>query len=120
MEQNLYWLLTAEHPVPDDKKKRVSPTDRGRIQVHYIPANRDPAPEFRSAASSRAGRLVRAISWEQGTRDTVQDASETIRRTLGSEQAVGVINSLIQQRWSALRDEYAAASTEIEICRLRI
>ncbi len=113
VEQNLYWLLTAENPVPDDKKKRVSPTDRGRIQVHYIPANRDTAPEFRSVASSRAGRLVRAISWEQGTHDTVQDASETIRKTLGREQAVGVINSLIQQRWSALRDEYAAASTEL-------
>ena len=113
VEQNLYWLLTAENPVPEDKKKRVSPTDRGRIQVHYIGANRDPATEFRRAASSRAGRLVRAISWEQDTREAVSDASDTIRKTLGSEQAVSVINSRIQRRWRALRDEYASASTEL-------
>ena len=43
VEQNLYWLTTADDSVPEDKKKRVSPSDRGRIQVHYIPANRDPA-----------------------------------------------------------------------------
>ena len=113
VEQHLYWLQTAEDPVPDDDKKRVFPADRGRIQVHYIPANRDPAPEFRNAARNRVGRLVRDISWEQQTRDSVQIASESIRDALGSEQAVGVINGLLQHRWEALRDEYAAASTEL-------
>ena len=111
VDQDLYWILTAEEPVPDDKKQRVTPNDRGRIQVHYIPANRDPAPEFRSAARNSVGRLVRAISWVQGTRDTVQTASETIRDTLGSEQAVNVINRLLQGRWDELKDDYASAST---------
>ena len=113
VEQTLYWILTAEEAVPDDKKQRVTPSDRGRIQVYYIPANRDPAPEFRSAARNSAGRLVRAISWVHGTRDTVQAASETIRETLGSEQAVNVINRLLQGRWDELRDEYASANTEL-------
>ena len=111
VEQDLYWLLTVEDPVPDNKKQRVTPNDRGRIQVHYIPANRDPAPEFRSAARNSAGRLVRAISWVQGTRDAVQTASEKIRDTLGSEQAVSVINGLLQRRWDELRDDYASANT---------
>ena len=110
VDQDLYWILTAEEPAPDDKRQRVTPNDRGRIQVHYIPANRDPAPEFRSAARNSAGRLVRAISWVQGTRDTVQTASETIRDTLGSEQAVNVINRLLQGRWDELKDDYASAS----------
>ena len=113
VEQNLYWLMASDDPVPDDKKKRISPADRGRIQVHYIPANRDPAPEFSSTARNRAGRVVRDISWSQNTRDSVQQASETIRGVLGNELAVGVINDLLQKRWVALRDEYAAANTEL-------
>ena len=113
VEQNLYWILTEEEPIPEDKKRKISPHDRGRVQVYYIPANRDPAPELRSAARNRAGRLVRAISWDQGTRDTVQTASEKIRETLGSEQAVDVINRLLQRRWDELRDDHAAASTEL-------
>ena len=63
VEQSLYWIWTQEDPVPEDKKQQVSRYDRDLMQVHYIPANRDPAPELRSAARSRAGRLVRAISW---------------------------------------------------------
>ena len=55
VEQDLYWILTAEEPVPEEKKQRISPNDRGRIQVHYIPANRDPAPEFRSATRNSGG-----------------------------------------------------------------
>ena len=113
VDQDLYWILTAEEPVPDDRKQRVTPNDRGRIQVYYIPANRDPAPEFRTAARNSAGRLVRAISWVQGTRDTVETASEKIRETLGSEQAVNVINRLLQGRWDELRDDYASASTKL-------
>ena len=113
VEQNLYWILTREEPAPDDSKQKVTANDRGRIQVYYIPANRDPAPELRSAARNRAGRLVRSISWDQGTRDSVQAASEKIRETLGSVQAVDVINRLLQGRWEELRDDYAAASTEL-------
>lgn len=113
VDQNLYWIMTAQEPVPDDKKQRISPTDRGRIQVYYIPANRDPAPEFRSAARNSVGRLVRAISWAHGTRDTVQAASEKIRDTLGSEQAVASINHLLQTRWKELRDDYASVNTAL-------
>ena len=113
VDQDLYWILTAEEPVPEDRRRRVTPNDRGRIQVHYIPANRDPAPEFRSAARNSAGRFVRAISWVQGTRDTVQNASEKISETLGSEQAVIAINRLLQERWDELRDDYASANTAL-------
>ena len=114
VDQDLFWVLTADEPVPEDRKQRVTPNDRGRIQVYYIPANRDPAPEFRSAARNSAGRLVRAISWLQGTRDTVESASEKIRDTLGSERAVDVINRLLQRRWDELRDSHASASATLK------
>ena len=114
VDQNLYWILTAEESDTDAKKRPVHPNERGRIQVHYIPANRDPAPELRSAARNRAGRFVRAISWDQGTRDTVQSASETIRETLSNEKAVNVINLLLQERWDELRDDYNAGSAELK------
>ena len=114
VEQDLYWILTAEEPVPEDRKQRVTPHDRGRIQVHYIPANRNPASEFRGVARNSAGRLIRAISWVQGTRDTVQEASEKIRDTLSREQAVVAINRLLQGRWDELRDDYAVAEAALK------
>ena len=113
VDQNLYWVLTAEEPEEDAKKRPVHPNDRGRIQVHYIPANRDPAPELRSAARNRAGRVVRAISWDQGTRETVQAASETISGTLRNERAVNAINRVLGERWDELKDDYNTGDAEI-------
>ena len=114
VDQNLHWILTPEEPDTDAKKRPVHPNDRGRIQVHYIPANRDPAPELRSAARNRAGRVVRAISWDQGTRDTVQSASETIGEALKNEKAVNVINRLLQERWDELKDDFDAGNAELK------
>ena len=113
VEQNMYWILTGDDPVPDDKKQRVAPNERGLIQVHYVPANRNPAPELRSAARGRIGRLIRAISWGQGTRDVVEKASESIRQALSSEQPIAAINRVLQRRWNELQDDQAAASTEL-------
>ena len=113
VEQHLYWVTTGDEHIPDDKKQRVAPHERSLIQVHYVPANRDPAPELRGAARSRVGQLVRAISWDQATRDTVQKDSESISKALSSEQAVGVINRLLQQRWDALRDDQVAAGSSL-------
>ena len=113
VDQNLYWVLTADEDVSDDKLQRMVPYERGLIQVHYIPANRDPAPELRGAARSRVGRLVRAISWKKGTRETVREASEKIGEVLNSEQAVDAINRYLGQRWDSLRDNQVAGGTHL-------
>ena len=113
VEQHLYWVTTGDEHIPEDKKQRVAPHERSLIRVHYVPANRDPATELRGTARSRVGQLVRAISWDQETRDTVQYASESIGQALSTEQAVGVINRLLQQRWDTLRDDQVAAGTNL-------
>ena len=113
VDQNLYWVLTADEDVADDKLQRMAPYERGLIQVHYIPANRDPAPELRGAARSRVGRLVRAISWKKSTRDTVREASEKIGEVLNSEQAVDAINRYLGRRWDSLRDDQVAGGTHL-------
>ena len=113
VDQNLYWILAEGEYVPDDKKQPLLARERGLIQVHYVPANRNPAPELRNVARGRIGRLIRAISWGQGTRDAVEKASELIRQALSSEQPVGAINRALQRRWSELQDDQAAASTEL-------
>ena len=85
--------------------------------MHYVPANRDPATELRGTARSRVGQLVRAISWDQETRDTVQYASESIGQALSTEQAVGVINRLLQKRWDTLSGRPSGCQHQFEICR---
>ena len=113
VDQILNWVLPGDENVYEEKLQRMAPYERGLIQVHYIPANRDPAPELRGAARSRIGRLVRAISWKKSTRDTVQEASEKIGEVLSNEQTVDAINRFLSQRWDTLRDDQVAAGTNL-------
>ena len=113
IEQTLYWITTSEDAPPDDKKLRMTPQDRVLIQVHYIPATRDPSSQLKYASGAHAGRLLRAISWAQDTRDKVQEASLSILDIFDKEQAIRLINELIQTRWSQLNDDQIAANAKL-------
>ena len=113
VEQQLNWVLTADEDEAEDQLHRMSPHERGLVQVQYIPANRDPAPEIRGAARSRIGRLLRAASWQESTLDTVKGASTEIGEAIGSEQAVQLINGFLQERWNKLRDSGEVPSARL-------
>ena len=113
IEQSLSWVLTSENPIPEDKLVRFTPHERRLIQVLYVPGNRDPTPEFRSATRGRAARLVQAISWDPGTRTTVNSASMEIAEALGSENSVIAMNRFLQTRWNELRDDSVSPTTKM-------
>ena len=111
VEQSLFWVLTghdAGEVDGDNDKHRVSPQDRALIQVNYIPATRNPAREFRNAARGRVGRLMRAISWDDKTRASVEHSAEQISDTLSNEKSVILISDLLKARWDELRNGEAA------------
>ena len=103
VEQQSSWVSTDAEDDLEGKTYRIAPTDRGIIQVHYIPANRDPAPELRGAARSRLGRLLRTITWKESTLASVQKAAETIGTAIGGEHPVQIISASLQNRWDELR-----------------
>ena len=115
VEQRQYWVLTDEEEPAEESKVRLSPFDRGLIQVSYVPADRDPAQEIRYAARTGLGRLMRAISWTDATRRTVREASGTIRDVLTAEQGIAVVDEALQRRWRNLVDEYAANEVSLRL-----
>ena len=113
VDQHLWWVLTGEEKVSVDQLERMPPHERGRIQVHYVPANRDVAPEFRGAARSRISRLIRAISWDDQTRDAMRMASDQIGAAIDDERAISLINRFLQQRWDSLKDDPTIAQADL-------
>ena len=113
VEQHLQWVMTGEQQVSGNQTQRVMPHERGLIQVHYVPANRDVAPEFSGAARSRISRLLRAISWDDQTRDAMREASERIGAAVGAERAVALINQFLEQRWDSLKDDETVAQANL-------
>ena len=112
-EQTLYWIPTSDDPPPADKKLKMIPQDRSLIQLHYIPATRDPTTQLKYNTGAQASRLLRAISWTQTIRDRVQEASSSIQNLFDEEQAIQLINESVQNRWSQLNDDQIASNAKL-------
>ena len=120
VEQRQYWVLTDDLEPAEESKQRLLPFDRALIQVLYVPADRDPAQEIRYAAQTGLGRIMRAISWNDETRQAVGSASRSIGDALTAEKGIGTVNGRLQQRWTDLIDEYAASHVSLRFAQANL
>ncbi len=103
--QNLYWVDTLDPTVTEDQKNPVSSSDRGLIQLHYVPASRDATAQIRATTGALAARLLRAIEWSPATRKAIEGASQSIGSAFEAETAIKAISSSLASRWSNIHDE---------------
>ncbi|BAZ31315.1 chromosome partition protein Smc [Cylindrospermum sp. NIES-4074] len=115
IKQNLYWVLTPNESPTDEEKRPCEPTDRGRIQVHYVPAIRDPSSQLTSSSGAMIGRLLKAIAWSSETQESIQTASVQIREVFGKELAINSINQTIASRWKELHNDTFDAEPEFNV-----
>jgi putative ATP-dependent endonuclease of OLD family len=103
VDQNLYWIVSAEPDPPEDSKHRVSAQDRANIAVIYVPASRDPASQLRQASGSLLQPLLRAIEWAAGTRAAATQAATQVRNAVRGEAAIQTLETAISAQWNALQ-----------------
>jgi putative ATP-dependent endonuclease of OLD family len=73
VESELEWLRSADDAPTDDLRSRVSPTDRDRIRVHYVPAFRDASRQLSAGPGGLLQQLLSAIDWDEEIRSTVKE-----------------------------------------------
>ncbi|MBW4512131.1 MAG: AAA family ATPase [Scytonematopsis contorta HA4267-MV1] len=115
IEQKLWWVQTAHESPANEEKRPCEASERGLIQVHYIPATRDPSSQLTSAAGAVLGRLLKSVAWSTETQDTIQTASKQIREVFGKETAIASINQTLGIRWKELHDDTFDADPEFSI-----
>lgn len=113
--QDLYWVDTLKSDPKEEEKHRVSVADRGLIQLHYTPASRDPGGQVRTTAGALASRLLRSIKWSEDTRNTIEEASETLSGAFESEVAIKATGEALRERWSRLYDEAADSNPRLSL-----
>ena len=102
----------------DDEPVKTVPVqkhDRNAIQVHYLPARRDPTDHISYAANSLLGRALRAADW-QAERDKVAGLTQGISEALAGNAAVDGIGEQLTAHWAALHKGiyYASPSVSFE------
>ena len=83
----------ATSPVPRD--------ERNQVQVHYLPARRDPAEHITYGTNALLGRLLRAVNWTE-QREKISQLSADISESLSTNQSVINLGDGIANAWGRL------------------
>jgi putative ATP-dependent endonuclease of OLD family len=101
INEEMLWVLEADASGEPTKTTVVSKADRNSLQVHYLPANRDPADHVSYAASTLLGRALRAANWKD-EKKTISNLSSLISEALIENAAISAISGQIDQAWRAV------------------
>ena len=82
-------------------QERVSKQDRAAVQVHYLPARRNPADHISYAANALLGRSLRAANWS-AERQTISALTEQISAALVGNASVKGIGDEVTKLWESL------------------
>lgn len=101
IEEAMQYVITVDEHNEPTKSIPVQKHDRSAIQVHYLPARRDPADHISFAANALLGRALRAADW-QAQRESIAELIGEISETLSSNGAIVGIGHQLAAHWSAL------------------
>lgn len=101
IEELIYYVLQIDKSDTPVKKVPVPKYDRSTIQVHYLPARRDPTDHISYAANSLLGRALRAADW-QTEREDIATLAKGISEALAGNKAVEGISQELTAFWMSL------------------
>ncbi|MDP9773272.1 UNVERIFIED_ORG: putative ATP-dependent endonuclease of OLD family [Rhizobium sp. SORGH_AS 755] len=112
VEENFTNVLKVDANGEPKAETRVSKQERGSIQVHYLPARRDPADHISYSASALLGRVLRAANWTT-ERSTVDGLTEKISSALAGNAAMVSVTQALGKSWEVLHTGRHFASPSV-------
>ncbi|WP_341235966.1 AAA family ATPase [uncultured Sulfitobacter sp.] len=108
IEETFTYVTEADEDGLPVEESRASKQDRNAIQVHYLPARRDPSDHISYSANALVGRALRAADWSV-ERTEVNDLTAQITDALSGNAAIEGISDSLTDIWGQLhRGEFFA------------
>ncbi|WP_216893066.1 ATP-dependent nuclease [Nocardia alni] len=96
----------------EDSWVPLTPAERSRIQMVYIPASRDGA---RQVTTFLRSRLWRAAQWSTELRDLVSGSASEVAGKFMKEPVVEAVETALTNRWKELHDAGTSASPRLRL-----
>lgn len=94
IEEKFEYVLTQDGKTTQS----VSRADRSLIQLHYLPAQRNPSDHIAYNTNALLGRLLRAVNWKHES-ENVRTLTEQINSCLENNTSVQNISSALKKTW---------------------
>lgn len=101
IEESFTFVISEDEDGNPTEESRVSKQDRSAIQVHYLPARRDPADHISYSANALLGRALRSADWST-ERKEIGTLTEQIGDELRDNAAIGGIATALTEQWDGL------------------
>ncbi|MDO8947546.1 MAG: AAA family ATPase [Desulfocapsaceae bacterium] len=101
IEETLLYVLDANADGSPLTTAQVARAERNHIQVHYLPARRDPADHIAYGANALLGRMLRAVNWDS-ERVKVKGLTDQISESLAANPSVATVSKCLKEMWSTL------------------
>ncbi len=119
IEDILTYVISEDADGGPVQESRVSKQDRSAIQVHYLPARRDPANHISYSANALLGRALRSADWS-AEREEIGTLTEQIGGELTDNAAIGGIAAALNEQWSGLHKGAYYANPSVSFGRNEI
>ena len=94
IEEKFEYVLTQDGKTTQS----VSRADRSLIQLHYLPAQRNPSDHIAYNTNALLGRLLRAVNWKHES-ENVRTLTEQINSCLENNTSVQAISDALKKTW---------------------
>lgn len=101
IEETLVYVLEVNTDGSPLTTAQVTRAERNHVQVHYLPARRDPADHITYGANTLLGRMLRAVNWDS-ERVEVKRLTDQISESLASNPSVATVSKCLKEIWSTL------------------
>ncbi len=101
IEENLAYVLDVNEDGNPLSTAVVTRAHRNTIQMHYLPARRDPADHITYGANALLSRLLRAVNWEDD-RERIKGLTDEISECLSGNQSVSAFSESLNLMWKRL------------------
>lgn len=112
IEQRLEYVLATDPDGVPTQLRGMPKLDRQAIQVHYLPARRNPADHIAYSAASLLGRALRAADWTT-ERSKANDLSEQLGKAVTENAGVEAFGRALTAGWGKLHKGKFFASPSI-------
>ncbi|HKR38415.1 MAG TPA: AAA family ATPase [Paraburkholderia sp.] len=101
IEENLVYVLDLNSDGSPLTTSQVPRAERNQVQVHYLPARRDPAEHIAYGANALLGRMLRAVNWAN-ERQEVKSFTDQISESLAANSSVAALSRSLKATWGTL------------------
>ncbi|WP_208760434.1 AAA family ATPase, partial [Mesorhizobium intechi] len=101
IEETFTYVTKTDDAGQPTEESRASKQDRNAVQVHYLPARRDPSDHISYSANALLGRALRAADWSN-EREAINDLTAQITAALSGNAAIEGIGESLTGIWGKL------------------